>query len=74
MATADATKKPSHAFKSRSAMSGRYMAPTLSDPDVAARLEAFLVQTETTPGGSVKFLKKVGILNRSGKLSKNFGG
>lgn len=56
------------------AHSGVYMAPTLADPDVAARLEAFLVRTEATPGGSRKFLKRVGILNQRGKLSKNFGG
>jgi hypothetical protein len=47
---------------------------SLADPEVAARIAEMRAQITSSPEESVKFLKQVGVLNRSGKLAKKFGG
>lgn len=47
---------------------------TLADPEVAQRIEALTARLAKDQASSLAALKKIGILNRSGKLSKNFGG
>lgn len=73
MATA-APHKISHARVSRTASGRRVGNLSLADPEMTNRVEALKARLTGSPEDSIKFLKKVGIINRSGKLSKNFGG
>jgi|GEM_PF-2565860 len=55
--------------------SGRFtMAHSLADPALKDQLEAFRRKNADTPEASKKFLQHVGILNKSGNLSRKFGG
>ena len=47
---------------------------SLADPELAAAVAALTREVARDRASSVKFLKSVGIMNRSGKTSKNFGG
>lgn len=58
----------------RSATGGRVVNYTLADPEVAVRMHALHERITGSKENAVGFLKKVGIMNRSGKTSKNFGG
>ena len=58
----------------RAANGQRVASFTLADPEVADRVNAFTTRVAGSKEDSIKVLKKVGIINRSGKLSKNFGG
>lgn len=52
----------------------RVMSYSLADPEMADRVQALMNKLGGSKEESIKLLKKAGILNRSGKLSKNFGG
>jgi hypothetical protein len=58
----------------RMASGARVVNYTLADPEVAVRMNALHTRLTGSKEDAVGFLKKVGIINRSGKLSKNFGG
>lgn len=70
------TQKPTAATRSftRSAKAGRIQSYSLSDPAVAGRVADMRAQLASSPEQSLQFLKKVGVLTRSGKLAKTFGG
>lgn len=63
-----------HRHTVRMASGQRVVSYTLADPEVEERVTALSDRLADSKDESVKFLKKVGILNRSGKLSRNFGG
>jgi hypothetical protein len=52
----------------------RVISYSLADPEMAQRLAALQSRLQASPDAGTKLLKDVGILNRSGKLSKKFGG
>jgi hypothetical protein len=55
------------------AASGQFMvARSLADPAVAEQVAAVHAQITSSKAEAVKFLKQVGVLNRSGKLAKEF--
>ena len=58
----------------RMASGARVVNYTLADPEVAERVQALHARLTGSKEEAIGFLKKVGIINRSGKLSKNFGG
>jgi hypothetical protein len=58
----------------RTAKAGRIVSYSLADPAVASRVADMREQLTSSPEQSVQFLKRVGVLNRSGKLAKTFGG
>jgi hypothetical protein len=74
MTTATRTSAAAHRPVTRMASGARVMNYTLADPEMQPRIQALSKRLTGSKEESVKFLKKVGILNRSGKLSKNFGG
>lgn len=47
---------------------------SMADPAMAARMAAMRAELTKSPETSVAFLQKVGVLNKSGKLSRNYGG
>lgn len=63
-----------HAPIVRMACGARVASYSLADPEVADRVQAMKARLVADKAASVRFLKKVGILNRCGKLHKNFGG
>ena len=73
MTTALKTRKL-HTPTVRMASGLRVMNYSLTDPAVADVAAAFRLRLEQSPELRIKLLKKAGILNRSGKTSKNFGG
>lgn len=52
----------------------RVVSYSLADPEVADSIAALKARLAGSEQESIKLLKAAGILNRSGKLSKNFGG
>ena len=68
------TTRTRHAPVFRMASGARVTSYSLADPEMAARVAAFKAEITASPEAAGKFLTKVGILNRSGKLSRNFGG
>lgn len=58
----------------RNAMGGRVLAVSLADPQFRDRVKALQDRVTVDSASSKKFLKSVGIMNRSGKTSKDFGG
>jgi hypothetical protein len=58
----------------RNAVGGRVMAVSLADPQIQIRVSALEARVTLDSASSKKFLKSVGIMNKSGKTSKNFGG
>jgi hypothetical protein len=70
-----ATKpKPAPLHVVHSASGQVMMARTLNDPALADTLAEVIAEMTSSKEASVVALKRIGILNRSGKLSKNFGG
>lgn len=54
---------------------GRFvLSHSLADPEAQKALAAFRLRVTASPEASKTFLKGVGILNKSGKLSRKFGG
>ncbi len=54
---------------------GRYVvAQSMSDPAMADRVAAMRAEFTKSPEASAAFLQRVGILNKKGKLSRNYGG
>ena len=47
---------------------------SLADPAVADRVAALREKITSSQTESLRFLKQVGVINKSGKLSRNFGG
>lgn len=74
MTTTAARNSIAHKPMARMASGARVAAYTLNDPEVAERMNALHARLTGSKEESIAFLKKVGIINRSGKLSKNFGG
>ena len=72
--TTTAEQPTRHAPVVRMASGARVASYSLADPEVADRVKAMKARLLADKATSIKFLKKVGILNRSGKLHKNFGG
>jgi len=72
--TTTAEQPTRHSHVVRMASGARVVSYSLADPEVADRVEAMKAHLLADKATSIKFLKKVGILNRSGKLHKNFGG
>lgn len=58
----------------RMATGKRMVSYSLADPEMTQRVEALQTRLRASPAAGTKLLKDVGILNRSGKLSKKFGG
>lgn len=58
----------------RNAMGGRVMVVSLADPQMRARVNALQARVTVDSATSKRFLNSVGIMNRSGKTAKNFGG
>lgn len=58
----------------RMASGERVLSYRLTDPAVADRVATYRAKILSSPEQATKFLKQVGTLNRSGKLSKKFGG
>lgn len=58
----------------RNAMGGRVMAVSLADPQLRERVAALQARVTVDSASSKRFLKSVGIMNRSGKTAKSFGG
>ena len=74
MSTAEKTSSHQSASVYRAPNVKRMASYTLTDPEVSAKLVALEMALIGSKEESIKFLKKVGIINRSGKLAKNFGG
>ena len=47
---------------------------SMSDPEVADRVRAYRAQIGSSSQTASAFLQRVGILTKTGKLSKRFGG
>lgn len=73
MATTQKTPS-SRAFFVQSASGGRVAAMSLADPQFRARVSALQARVTVDSASSKAFLKSVGIMNRSGKTAKSFGG
>lgn len=46
----------------------------LSDPEMKPRMDALMERIRTEPGFGRSILRKAGIINRNGKLTKLYGG
>lgn len=68
------TDKPARAQMVRNASGELMVARSLADPESAQLMSDLRQRLTSSPAESVKFLKHVGVLNRSGKLAKKFGG
>jgi len=49
-------------------------APSLADPAMASKLKAFKKEVTRTPEAANDFLRKIGLVTPSGRLSKTYGG
>jgi hypothetical protein len=58
----------------RTASGERVMAMYLDAPELAAELDTLRQEVTRDKASAKRFLISVGIMNRSGKTSKNFGG
>lgn len=54
---------------------GMYVASrSLADPDMKPAVDAYAQTVTRTPAAAKQFLKDVGILTRTGRLAKSYGG
>jgi len=75
MATTNTPKAPSSGtWVVQSASGGRVVAVSLADPQFRVLVSALQARVTEDSASSKAFLKSVGIMNKSGKTARSFGG